>query len=768
MQVLEISDITNRTLKNFFDDPNLQVFERHFALRKDGKSEEYELCLRTSSGRLVPIFVVSMPIYNEKGKFIGSIGIIKDLEMEKSVQQIDLHIEKFNTAEEILVATAEEIKKLVQFDLLTVTVYDRGLNWARILVSYPKEASPNWPKRWFQIETSVRQWASDATVKSESVESLLTRVSGSDQLVVHDLRKRGLKSFIRYPVVRGGEMVAALNLFSKKENAFLELQNKFVGLPLSKAILTALYFEDRAELDFRLKLITSLAKCETNKDLARLIVDRICAHYKWASVTIFRVDDAKKIFYVETQAAIRPGLRLKEGHTQKWNEGMLGECFHQKCDQNIGDVRKSASYMRDIFQDSQEAQKIKSAMCFRIMVGGRVWGLLDIEDVYEHAFSDGEFANIRELVDEVAELVARRHADNLMNALFAQTPYGIFVTTLDGKIQQVNKAAENLLGLTPQQIVGRKVSDFCRDREIGLQVDETPEPKAVEIVLLDAKQREVPVVLEGRELGNDIGRRLITCKSIILENQEQRIKDLAAIFYEIAAQTRTPLSLAFKWAKDVRNELSQQEKSRSLIDIFGQTKRLGGWVNTLSGVAQQLVKVDTVIRRLALYDDPHKLAFEPIVLSFPRLLQSVIDELPQVESEHIERCVEINEDKIQGDPYQLGFILRTLLSYFIRLRSGDRKVKIKASNRDTFLVVSVEGPYPGKNIERQRDTGHDPVLAEVKTEIQLGERIIRAFVGNHPGATFSDISFGDKNMQCELSFVCHKGKQFTQAPEVLR
>lgn len=761
-RILESADIMGKNLSNFCDSDGLKVIQQKMQSRAEGKTEEYRLTMTTAKGKRIPVAVIAMPVKDSRGSFTGVISFVQSLEVQESLAAIDVTMGNFRTAKEILNGVAAQIRSIIPFDLFNAIVYNDDLTQARVLASYPE--GNRWAKKWYDITQGQRDILKVSTTVRENVSSLLNRVGASDRAAVEDFLRQGFKTLIRYPVTREGKIVAAVTLFSKREDAFTDSEIIHLPIPLGKALLTALYFEERSDLTFRLSLITSLANCGSNKQLSERIVNAISQHYGWASVSLFRLDNQAREFFQEAQMATEPGFEIKSGFRQSFDDGILGKCLHQRADVHVHNIEECSDYRRGMFTDARYAQRLKSELCLRIVVDDRVWGILNIEDVYQNAFSSKDQQDLRSLLNEVSSLIARRRTDNLMNALFDRSPYALLVVGHNGRIRKANRAAHVLLELPDGTPNGATIGDYCKDKDIALRIEHAREPKASEITLVSSKRREIAVTLESSDLGDDVGGKLLVFKSLMIEDYERRIKDLRALFYEISAQAKTPLSLAFKWVKDARKSIAAKASRRGIPKVFESGKGLEDTAMTLEHVLQQLIKLDTTINKLELYHDPLSAGFNPVLVDLLSLVDSIRHEFPPSENQWIHLRSLGDSFQIMGDIYQLTFIFRTLLSYFLRLRAGDHTVSIQLGATSQGIEVILCGLLHGKNIEKQNQLYEDAHLLAIKSEIQVGHSIINSFVGNHEGARYSGIHHGDKEMRCTMSFVAYQTKPLAGAP----
>jgi PAS domain S-box-containing protein len=81
----ELGQMLGRTIYDFVDAENEQIFRRQVALRDQGQAGSYEIALRRTDGTLVHCYNNATPIYDGTGAKIGAVGLFSDISAQKSV-----------------------------------------------------------------------------------------------------------------------------------------------------------------------------------------------------------------------------------------------------------------------------------------------------------------------------------------------------------------------------------------------------------------------------------------------------------------------------------------------------------------------------------------------------------------------------------------------------------------------------------------------------------------------------------------------------------
>jgi signal transduction histidine kinase len=214
------------------------------------------------------------------------------------------------------------------------------------------------------------------------------------------------------------------------------------------------------------------------------------------------------------------------------------------------------------------------------------------------------------------------------------------------------------------------------------------------------------VLLTGRQLPEEFGRKVLFGQDLSVMERLQELEAMDGLFYEIASQTRAPLSMLAVWLKRLRTDATERE-----VDILDKATR-------------QLHKLEITYDRMLLYDDRAGLIpFTPAPLDMAELLETALGEFTDAERQAIRRDIPAVLPRVRGDIYQLSFIVETILSFLLRFAPEDEPVGIALSAApDGGVDMVIRGRLPA----------HAPA-PRAEVELALGERIIRRFVDQHGG-----------------------------------
>ena len=722
MEMCGISSFEGQSVLDFVPDQKTKsLLEEKLANRQRGLSEEYETeILRASDHRRLPIKVAAMPAFDRDGNVAGAVSILRSLEVEQAWKAIDVAVQTSDTCEKLLATVAKYTKRVIPFDACSVSIYSSDLQHARILFTDSPELLNQASPRWFQVTPLLRVWAQHTEGVVVSDPAAFMQSMGFDQEYVQQtlatFRRKGWASFLRYPIVREGRVIGSFVLISKELNTYTEQDRKMMmALPLDTALATALHYEKVRELEFRLALLRDVLPCKTKADIFPLLVKRLAEHYGWQSVSVLTVAESAGTIVMQSQTSRLSELDLPEKYEQSVDEGVLGYVARTGEDVNIGNVATDPRFKTMFLPVNRSTV---SELCMPISVDGRVYAVLNIEDSKENAFAPEEVRALRLVLSEVETVIERFRNEHLITATYNATPTAVWIIDSGGKIRKANPAAEELVGVPESRQIGRSMAKFFQDEEMGKAVVKAREPVSREVVLRKPDGTLVSVLLGGSQLGKDFeGECIITARDLRGHKRTEEIALLDQLYYEIATQAKTPLSLSFSWLQRLKNNV--EPSTRELLDK----------------VLQQLQKVEISYDRLALFNSSDKITpYHEMPVDVGRLLSATIHEFPTAECDGI-ICEGLDKPTplIQGDPYQLSFIFRTILSYLLRFQTAPGQIQIRVSGEGSRINVFVSGPYATTAGPQALRRKSDEALLYTLSEMALGEEVIRRFVANHKG-----------------------------------
>ena len=695
---------------------------------EQGKSDEYDLRFRRRDGKPIPVKITAAPEKTATGQVIRTIGIIRSMVRER----IHMHIERERDFERLLQAVMEEMRCAIPFQRVSVALFSSDEMHVRRFFSYPIDSESEIKRRWYKITPAML-----AGVKANKIVIVRDIEKFYSQPEFTDLRSdsavqeilENYASFISYPVFREGRLIASASFYSKNLNRYGEKDRRILeNLPLASAILMAIHYEEKKNLEFLLNLSKQITEAgEDMKQIAQVLVDKVSAHYDWENVALFNTSKAQQKFHLLSQRTSK-AFRIPKDYTQPIDRGVLGMVYRTKKPVNIGNVKDEA--YRDVYKPT--ITQTHSELCIPIESGELFW-LLNIEDSREDAFSKDEELDLMRLIKEVIVFLERSWLRKFLEAALLSTSDAVWVTDNQGRINRINPAAKDLLGYQESELVGSNLADIFRDPGIAKRmIDKKKEPN-LKIGLRTREGKFVNVLLSKFKLQEYFATNVYIAKDLSAQERLEELEYLGKMYYEIATQTQTPLMLISGWLERLGRQ-NDDEDTKAVVDRS----------------LRQLRKIELTYDRLSFYDK-EKIS-EPdfpnhkILCSFEEVWRIVEGDLPQNELDRIEIELECEGPLIEGDLFQLSFCFETILSYLMRFLPQDQKVYVHVYTMADQLHVNIKGSFPGLN-NNSDHAGTQSKVERTLVEMALGEKILREFIVEKHGGSYSRTSWSEEQVE---------------------
>ena len=125
---IDQAQMLGRSIYDFVDEANAEIFRHHVRLRALGQAEGYEIALRRVDGTLVHCFNNATPVFDDQHRKIGALGLFSDISAQKHAEQQIRHAgELLAQKSQVLAATLDN---LVQ-GVLSVDAQGRCNTWNR-------------------------------------------------------------------------------------------------------------------------------------------------------------------------------------------------------------------------------------------------------------------------------------------------------------------------------------------------------------------------------------------------------------------------------------------------------------------------------------------------------------------------------------------------------------------------------------------------------------------------------------------------------------
>jgi len=743
LDICGIDTWENKNIKDIFpDEKNYSKIKSHLDQRKMGLSDEYEVEItRLDDKKWIPVKISATPEFDLKGKFVGSMAIVQDMLRDKKIEAIHDHVATIREGKKILEKVSKEIEEVIPFDRFSVIVLNDSMTHLRQLFSYYPTGQMEYKIRWWEIPDYLVDWLTQKRCTTfDNINALVEEFEWKDLIErpgVKEFLEEGFNSFIRCPIFKGDRIVASVSLYSKKEKAFDNTHKELLeALPIHKAVLMALYYEEIKDLNFRLNLMKDISSSARDIDeVAEDIVNRIVENYEWQDVALFKVDEERQVFRLLSQKAKSGNFRLPDDYQQSLDEGILGYVYKNNESVNVGNVKTDPKF-KNIFKDTLKGTK--SELCIPIKASEVFW-FLNIEDSNQNSFSIEEEEALTSVLNELREFLDRLYLYNFLNASLKYSSDGVIVTDSNGKIKKANPAIVDLLGCFPGEMIDDNLASYLKDNdnnELLKYLLKNDEISSAEVTLYRKNNDEVDVLLSKSQLKKDFSDKVFFITDLSMQKRLLELEYLEGIYYEIATQTKTPLSLVFSWLRRLKKEF--EEESNTNID-------------RLDEIIRQLRKVELSYDRLALYDKAKGLdSNNMVLLDFNRLLDNVLDDFPKSERDAIKNVSKKQKFIIDGDIFQLSFCIKTILSYLLRFIPENEHITINMSQILNKFRIEIKGSLPEYVDDNGDDIDLQSQISRAKSEIALGKEVIESFLINHAGSYSSELKGNKAQFFIEL------------------
>ncbi len=720
--ILGVDNIHNLSAEDFLaDKDSLSNFRQQLEKRRHDKSSTYKIKVkRISDSKLIPVRVTGTPIIDTQGNQIGSIGMIQDLEIETVIRNLHEYISTIDDRNKMLTKVAQKVNELIPFDMFVVTQYSNEGRFARPIFTYPSDAQ-SWSKRYFHLSEAMIDWMckSDLISVEDDFEEFINQEEWrdlKDDPNVQAMITNDMLSFIRVSILTENKLTASVAIFKKGRSQYQkDLKHIVSQLPLDKATLMALHYDEKQDLSFRLNLVKDIVNSKSFDEISATLVEKLAKQYEWSHVSLFRVDSLNKQIILEKQIAVSDdAISLDENYTQPINKGFLGNVVMTKEYMKIDDVL-SPEYEDLYIEGSTET---RSELCYPIKTpeDEEVKWILNLEDKYVNAYSDDEVKSLEAVLDEVAIVFKRLEQHHFYSACFTSTSDAVIMADRSLRIQNSNPAAKVILGFYNNETLnGKCLLSFTEDEQRLRELFSAPSVSNIEIKMTRRDGQPIRVLISSTELPNGHGNHILMAKDITDVKRMEELAFMGKMSYEVASQTQSPLSLTLSWLKRLRDGRVSQDQ----------------YSETISKSMTQLRKVQMGIDRLMMYDIETSLVPKNMIqLNLSNEVKRVLSDFPLRECEKINIGQVDDTAYISGDPFQFRFIIESIFSYLLRFLPEENKINIKFDVHDNHVTLTFSGfKIPAQQMRRDSDN----FVARVQTDLALGTPIIKSFCRNHGG-----------------------------------
>ena len=755
LDMLGLAGYEGITLDTVFrDEAAREILQRQLADRKSGFLGNYSVHAYRPDNSRVPLEITGLPIPDEHGVVVGSLGLFRNIEQQQLANTIHELNRTVGDARDLMHALAEALKPSFPFARMSVSRFSVDKNHINAFFNYGN--SSQLQKRWYVLNEAQKQWMMDpGAMVIPDIADFMTRPPWDrfrDDPAVTEMLNAGIKSAMRRDIRQAGNVVGSVTLLSDQLNGFTEAQRRaFEALPIEASVLQALSSLESRSMQNRIELFKALNDSTTIFGACNVLAEKIVDTFGFSHVSILQCDRSDRQIRLLAQHWADDGdpIRLPDDYSQPIGEGILGRVVRTRKLQNVPNVLSDSDYTPSV-----SSHDVRSELCVPIFAEddkSLVRWIINVEDTRESAFASDECKALDELAHEVGGLIHRISVLYMLTQSFEHASDALFITNGALRIRRSNAAAAHLLGFRNPTQLTCDLDEFFSDsqarhrliggpsgdlgefivRRIGEQGDEAGDDPVTTIPVYVSRQ-DVPAGLTGSIF-------ILRDTRAMRRTVELELLEKAA--YEVAVETSSPLALA----------VCELEHISRVMAMLPSPPATG------PGSLDEMRRVSKVLRLLSRVRHGYaKLAmFNPRARPKPselsRLnLRAEIEALAADLSEIDRVRVTVNGDRsptIDGDHFQLGTIFEALLSELLRYAPEQVPVEVALDVGDTLITVTLRGfiraQGPGSDAARQ--------WSESRADLSIARPLIDEFMAFHHG-DFGEATLADQRTAFTLRF----------------
>lgn len=694
------------------------ALEKELKERRRGILGNYRTLLRRLSDHQdILVDITGIPLVDGEGTVVGALGIFRSLEHERLESDLRQLTRNIGKPDELLCAVAARLKEALPFDVMIVSRYSLSAEEADTYFMYGGGLA-DVPKVWYRFTAAQRAWMEKTRSGVSDFGEVLATPEWQqirDEPMVQQLLELGVKKSLWRVIERADKTAASISLMSRDPHAFDAAdQALFNRLPLDEAVLRALDLDQQGVQDQKLELLRALNRQTSVQGACRVLAQALVGMFGWSHVSVFRVDHSADL------------IRLVAGHwkddipgiapaefSQPITSGVLGRVVETGVAQNVGDVSKDSAY-----RVGPNTGLVLSELAAPIHFESdpRVRFIINVDDDRANAFSDDDRAMLQAMAGEVAGVMQRISQVYFLTQCFDTASDPILVTDAKLSIRTANPAAAVLLGLGDAGRVTGAIADLFERPELFAERMSHAGNDLGELAVRKLQGSEthlVPVYVTRQEFPEGLGGYVFVARDLRQIRRAVEMDFLEKAAYEVAIETRTPLSLA----------MAQLER----LAADSQSTQLA----VLDQALRRLARVKHAYTRLAMFNlQARPQRSDHLAIDVRAELQALLGGLTEEEMTHVElHAPEPAPPAIEGDHYQLAIVFESLLAALMRARPENDKVTIRVAWDQGAVYVRFLGKLPpakpGLTVGR--------LLYEASADLRMADPLLNDIMRDHGG-----------------------------------
>lgn len=601
------------------------------------------------------------------------------------------------------------IQEFIRFDIATYAEYvidptaspknDPVLVLGRYAVDNGQHF--HWPDRWIRIPTPMYEWVSGEESTISDIDTFFDIDSSFDMLRSHPVVKeylgRGAKSFVVVPLKEEGQTVSVLTLVRKGGSRFAsEDEIALRELHVQEALRLVRFAYQARTSAFYQEMRDLFAQQVGPLEAAHVAVKRLCEHYRWDYVAIYRLDRSGGVFQLLDQhnASDKKLAPRDSNYAQPLNAGVLGLVLKTGRPVGVQDTHKGQRH--GYLQISDDA---RSCLCFPITLENEVEWILDCESSEVGAFQYPDEQELGSLVKEVQKSMALWFETGLSRELLENVGQGVVVVDQTNRIIRLNTVAAEMLGASKSStaVPNEEADDQDFSTEWTVRYKELSKfgsDRKARAVLMRNEVSETSILLRGEngrvrrlavssvQTRGMFGRRIWRLTDTTNWNWVTGLEYMRATVQSVAQQTRGSLLLADLLLA----------KARDLSDGNATVQGL------LSKIRSNLSKAEITYERLAADREAKRTtAPTPSALDLMNFVERFKNELPSIEKEALNDNHKNDSFLAWADANHIRFSVHSSLGFLLAIRRPSSRILIRITGGAGKVTLHMEAEVRSAN-----------------------------------------------------------------------
>lgn len=695
-------------------------------VRLQGQSSAYVTTFRRPAdgpdALPVPISIYAFPDSDGHGNVLGSVVLVRDLRQERA--RISLHdeIESSIDNAQLFAGVTRQLRTLLEFDELRITLISRGRKHLRRLYSSDPAAAEKYRLRWWPIPAFFEQALDDSVAHLLDVaqmreDPLYARMLREDA-VTRAFFDSGVRQIVSLPVFDDNRVVGFIGIDSHVAARYgPETLAMLERLPLGTAVLAAMHREERIGQRAVFELMRGLSANATDvRRVADELVNRLVENFGWEHVSIFQSSENGDRLQLICQAnsagqpletcLVLP--RSPEAHALAGNDqNALARAIKTQSIVNVADTRAQGPFGGVAGFDAHG-----SGLAVPV-IGERTQWVLNVESPLSNAFAVEEIELLSFLAVEAGAILYRSALFELQRAVLYAINDAVIETDNDGRIRWSNRAAKKMLGLDAVSSSGMQIRTLIDEACLRDDLAHANDFYHRELVLCALNGDKIPVLLSSSLLPAHLSGRVYVASDFTFQKEVQRLSELKEVFRHAALEGRVPLALAVAWLQQSRELIGEQSADKIL---------------------RQLGRADLPLERLLRLFSSDETHLPTVAVELGRTLDLTLASLPPSLQDALQVQQGFGPMPVLMEFSDLQFCLESLIAFGLRTRPQASRLAVSATRGEGSVQFRVAGDWQ-PDFQSEREPGPSELWRRKSLrDLTLGDAVIERLVRQAGGA----------------------------------